>query len=144
LNQLNPATESNPGLNGSTQAENGLGIITEEVSVKTTSTQTGQNPQWSECFAFHLDVHQKSPIAGMSHDFELDSDDSDQESNNFYLLELGIWSTHMVVSDKLVGKAYLKFNSTEETGSITNWVNLKDDEQNDVGQIYVSITKEIM
>jgi hypothetical protein len=44
----------------------------------------------------------------------------------------------------MVGKAFLKFSSSEEAGSITSWVRLKDEEQREVGEIYVSITKELM
>jgi hypothetical protein len=49
-----------------------------------------------------------------------------------------------VVSDKLIGKAFLKFTSSEEAGSITSWVKLKDDNQKDAGELYLSISKEII
>lgn len=59
-------------------------------------------------------------------------------------MELSVWSSHLVVSDKLVGKAFLKFNSSEDAGSITSWVRLKDDVQKDAGELYVSISKELI
>jgi hypothetical protein len=55
-----------------------------------------------------------------------------------------VWSSHLLVSDKLVGKAFLKFNSSEDAGSITSWVRLKDEEQKDAGELYVSISKELI
>lgn len=45
-----------------------------------------------------------------SHDFDCDSEESEQ-SEDFYFIEIGVWSSHLVVSDKLIGKAFLKFTS---------------------------------
>jgi hypothetical protein len=78
-----------------------------------------------------------------SHDFDCDSEES-EHSEDFYFIEIGVWSSHLVVSDKLIGKAFLKFTSTEEAGSITSWVKLKDEESKDSGELYLSISKEII
>lgn len=79
-----------------------------------------------------------------SHDFDCDSEESESHSQDFYFIELGVWSSHLVVSDKLVGKAFLKFSSSEDAGSISSWVKLKDEEQRDAGELYVSISKELI
>ena len=79
-----------------------------------------------------------------SHDFDCDSEESESQPKDFYFIELGVWSSHLVVSDKLVGKAFLKFSGSEDAGSITSWVRLKDDEQRDAGELYVSISKELI
>jgi len=41
-----------------------------------------------------------------SHDFDCDSEES-EHSEDFYFIEIGVWSSHLVVSDKLIGKAFL-------------------------------------
>ena len=106
---------------------------------KQTGHQQGQNPKWNESFVFQLDI--KQPIK-TSHDFDCESEDSERQE--YYFIELGIWSSHLLVSDKLVGKAFLKFSSTEEAGSISSWVRLKDEDQKEAGELYVSISKEVM
>ena len=58
----------------------------------------------------------------------------------------------MLMRDTCIGRTYLKFDGAHsETGSITNWLTLKDsDSINDgnthaqeTGQIFVSVTKEL-
>jgi hypothetical protein len=69
----------------------------------------------------------KRPVR-QSHDFDCDSDVSEPVGLDFYFLELSVWSSHLLVSDRMMGKALLKFNSSAEAGSITSWVKLKDEE----------------
>ena len=55
----------------------------------------------------------------------------------------------MLMRDTCIGRTYLKFDGAhQETGSITNWLTLKDSENQsesaqETGQIFVSVTKEL-
>ena len=75
---------------------------------KRTQTTSGKNPKWSESFAFQLGQM-----------YEAESEDIDS-----FLLEISIWSSNYVMSDKCIGRAFLKFDNSKETGSITQWLKL--------------------
>ena len=61
------------------------------------------------------------------------------------MLEISIWSSNFVMSDNCIGSAGLVFNNSSETGTITNWLKLKtlkNDQQMETGELFVSISKE--
>ena len=93
---------------------------------KRTQAASGKNPKWSESFAFQL---------GQMYDSESEDIDS-------FLLEIGIWSSNYVMSDKCIGRAFLKFDNSKETGSITQWLKLRNDQQVETGEVFVSISKD--
>ena len=61
------------------------------------------------------------------------------------MLEISVWSSNFVMSDNCIGRAGLVFNNSSETGTITNWLKLKmlkNDQQMETGELFVSISKE--
>ena len=79
---------------------------------KRTQNAASKNPKWNESFVFQL---------GQMHDF-----DSGPNIESF-LLEISVWSSNFVMSDNCIGRAFLKFDNSQETGNITNWLKLKND-----------------
>ena len=61
------------------------------------------------------------------------------------MLEISVWSSNFVMSDSCIGRAGLVFDNSSETGTITNWLKLKmlkNDQQMETGELFVSISKE--
>ena len=78
-----------------------------QVETKQTKNVTGKTPKWSESFVFTLDS--EKPCA-------------------YYLLEIGVFSSNYLLRDNCIGRAFLKFEgSHSQTGTIADWLNLKND-----------------
>ena len=91
------------------------------VDQKWTQKKGGQAPQWQERFVYRLDK---------------------RSQNGFYMLEIGLWNKNLVLSDNLLSRALVQIHSKQESGSNTEWFTLKNDQDEVIGKLLVSIAKE--